>query len=276
MGDLRNILNGVVLGLSNIIPGVSAGTMLVVLGIYDKLIKSISTIFCKFKENFRFLFFLGLGILLGILLFSNILSYFLDRYPWQMNYLFMGLILGTFGILFKTVKDFNPNKLSYTFFLITFLILIGIRFMDISIYSRDIIDELSLRNAIMLFASGFVAASAMVIPGLSGSFILIVFGVYNSIIVAVSELNILILIPFGVGVILGFLCMIRVIEYLLKAFKIQTYMGILGLVTGSLVLIFPGFEFSMVGLTCILSLILGFAISYFMCKIDGHIKDNRK
>ncbi len=148
--------------------------------------------------------------------------------------------------------------------------------MDISIYSRDIIDELSLRNAIMLFASGFVAASAMVIPGLSGSFILIVFGVYNSIIVAVSELNILILIPFGVGVILGFLCMIRVIEYLLKAFKIQTYMGILGLVTGSLVLIFPGFEFSMVGLTCILSLILGFAISYFMCKIDGHIKDNRK
>ncbi|EIA24134.1 hypothetical protein SFB2_103G0, partial [Candidatus Arthromitus sp. SFB-2] len=63
---------------------------------------------------------------------------------------------------------------------------------------------------------------------------------------------------------------------LLKAFKIQTYMGILGLVTGSLVLIFPGFEFSMVGLTCILSLILGFAISYFMCKIDGHIKDNRK
>ena len=193
-----------------------------------------------------------------------------------MNYLFMGLILGTFGILFKTVKDFNPNKLSYTFFLITFLILIGIRFMDISIYSRDIIDELSLRNAIMLFASGFVAASAMVIPGLSGSFILIVFGVYNSIIVAVSELNILILIPFGVGVILGFLCMIRVIEYLLKAFKIQTYMGILGLVTGSLVLIFPGFEFSMVGLTCILSLILGFAISYFMCKIDGHIKDNRK
>ncbi|AID44297.1 hypothetical protein SFBM_0356 [Candidatus Arthromitus sp. SFB-mouse-Japan] len=276
MGDLRNILNGVVLGVSNIIPGVSAGTMLVVLGIYDKLIKSISTIFCKFKENFRFLFFLGLGILLGILLFSNILSYFLDRYPWQMNYLFMGLILGTFGILFKTVKDFNPNKLSYTFFLITFLILIGIRFMDISIYSRDIIDELSLRNAIMLFASGFVAASAMVIPGLSGSFILIVFGVYNSIIVAVSELNILILIPFGVGVILGFLCMIRVIEYLLKAFKIQTYMGILGLVTGSLVLIFPGFEFSMVGLTCILSLILGFAISYFMCKIDGHIKDNRK
>jgi len=276
LGDLRNILNGVVLGVSNIIPGVSAGTMLVVLGIYDKLIKSISTIFCKFKENFRFLFFLGLGILLGILLFSNILSYFLDRYPWQMNYLFMGLILGTFGILFKTVKDFNPNKLSYTFFLITFLILIGIRFMDISIYSRDIIDELSLRNAIMLFASGFVAASAMVIPGLSGSFILIVFGVYNSIIVAVSELNILILIPFGVGVILGFLCMIRVIEYLLKAFKIQTYMGILGLVTGSLVLIFPGFEFSMVGLTCILSLILGFAISYFMCKIDGHIKDNRK
>ena len=57
MGDLRNILNGVVLGVSNIIPGVSAGTMLVVLGIYDKLIKSISTIFCKFKENFRFFFF---------------------------------------------------------------------------------------------------------------------------------------------------------------------------------------------------------------------------
>lgn len=276
MEDLRNILNGVVLGVSNIIPGVSAGTMLVVLGIYDKLIKAISNIFRNFKKNFRFLFFIGLGILLGILLFSNILSYFLDKYPWQMNYLFIGLILGTFGVLFRTVKHFNPNKLSYIFFVITFLILIAVRFMDISIYNQNIIDELNLGNIIMLFFSGFIAASAMVIPGLSGSFILIVFGMYNSLIVAVSELNILILIPFGIGVILGFLFMIRVIEYLLKEFKIQTYMGILGLVTGSLILIFPGFEFSMVGLTCILSLILGFLISYFMCKIDRRIKDNRK
>lgn len=268
MENLRNILNGVILGISNIIPGVSAGTMLVVLGIYDKLIKSISGIFKNFKRNFRFLFFIGLGMALGVLLFSNLISHLLDKYPWQMNYLFIGLILGTFGVLFKTVKQFNPSKSRYIFFIITFLILVAIRFVKVPEYSQNIITDLSFENIIIIFISGFMASSAMIIPGLSGSFILIVFGMYNSIITAVSELNILILIPFGIGVILGFLFMIRVIEYLLREFEVQTYMAIFGFVVGSLVLIFPGFEFSVVGLTCIVSLIVGFLISYFICKID--------
>ncbi|BAK80847.1 integral membrane protein [Candidatus Arthromitus sp. SFB-rat-Yit] len=242
--------------------------MLVILGIYDKLIKSISGIFKNFKKNFRFLFFIGLGMLLGVLLFSNIISYLLSRYPWQMNYLFIGLILGTFGILFKAVKQFNPNKSTYIFFIITFLILVSIRFVKVPEYSQNIITNLSFENIIIIFISGFMASSAMIIPGLSGSFILIVFGMYNSVIKAVSDLNILILIPFGIGVVLGFLFMIRVVEYLLRVFEVQTYMAILGFVVGSLILIFPGFEFSVVGLTCIASLIVGFLISYFICKID--------
>ena len=258
MDDLKNIFKGVILGVSNIIPGVSAGTMAVILGIYNKIIDSISEVLRNFKENFRFLFFfIGIGILGGIIIFSNILEEFLKKYPWQMNYLFMGLIAGSIGILFKTAISYNPKKSYYGYFIVTLLILVIMRFINSPIDAKIIV-SLNFKNIIFLMLSGFVASSAMILPGVSGSFVLVLFGMYNSIISAISNFNIIVLIPFGIGVILGLIIMIKIIGYLLKNFKAQTYMGIVGLVVGSIFSIFPGFEFSILGISCIVVFLIGF------------------
>lgn len=254
--------------MSNIIPGVSAGTMAVVMGIYDRLIKSISSLFRDFRGNFRFLFSIGIGVITGVLFFSKLMSYFLATYPWQMNYLFMGLIVGTFGILFKTLKSYKPKKIHYIFLVITIIIIFGIEYLNLLESNNLYHSSTGNMDTVLLVVSGFIAASAMILPGISGSFILVLLGVYNNMITAVSQFNLFILIPFGVGVLLGLICMVKIIEYLLSRFKVQTYMGIVGLVIGSLVAIFPGFEFSLRGLSCILLFIAGFLISFYISSLN--------
>lgn len=264
---LKNIFIGMVLGVSNIIPGVSAGSMAVVMGIYDKLIDSVCTVFKDFKRNFKFLFFLGIGVLLGIILFSSLMEKLLISYPWQMNYLFMGLIIGGIGMLFKEIKEEKLKKTDYIYFLIPLILLIAINFISSS--ESVIIDNLSLKNALYLLICGFVASSTMVIPGVSGSFILILLGAYGSIISAVSNFNLPILFPFGIGVLLGLIVMVKLIEFLLKRFKLKTYMCIVGLVIGSLFSIFPGFEFSLKGLSSIVMFVVGYAISFYIPKLNS-------
>lgn len=268
LGDVKNLFYGILLGVSNIIPGVSAGTVAVILGIYNTLINSISGILKNFKVNFRFLFFIGIGVLIGIIGLSNIMDNLLEKYPWQMSYLFMGLIAGSIVILFKEAMSFKPKKIHFVYFLITFLILVGMKFINPST-DVVIISELNLKTILILVLSGFLASSSMILPGISGSFVLVLLGIYNSIISAVSHFQIKILIPFGVGVVLGFVVMVKLIEYMLKKFKVQSYMAILGLVVGSIVSIFPGFEFSSIGISCIITFIFGFLISLFLCRFNS-------
>lgn len=268
LGDVKNLFYGILLGVSNIIPGVSAGTVAVILRIYNTLINSISGILKNFKVNFRFLFFIGIGVLIGIIGLSNIMDNLLGKYPWQMSYLFMGLIAGSIGILFKEAMSFKSKKIHFVYFLITFLILVGMKFINPST-DVVIISELNLKTILILVLSGFLASSSMILPGISGSFVLVLLGIYNSIISAVSHFQIKILIPFGVGVVLGFVVMVKLIEYMLKKFKVQSYMAILGLVVGSIVSIFPGFEFSSIGISCIITFIFGFLISLFLCRFNS-------
>lgn len=270
MTDIKNIFRGILLGVSNIIPGVSAGTVAVILGIYNKLIDSISGIFKNFKSNFRFLVFIGIGVLIGIIGLSNLMENLLDKYPWEMRYLFMGLIAGSIGILFREVMSFKPKKSDFTYFIITFFILVIIRFITPST-DTYFIGDLNFKIIIILIFSGFIASSAMILPGVSGSFVMVLMGVYNLIISAISDFNIIILIPFGIGVILGFVTMVKLIGYLIQKFKVQSYMAILGLVIGSIISIFPGFEFSINGIVYILIFLVGFLISFFLCKVNKKI-----
>ena len=268
MHDLKNFLKGLVLGISNIIPGVSAGTLAVVMGIYDKLLQAIAFIFKDFKKNFRFLFFIGLGIGCGILFFSYILEKLIGKYPWQVNYLFMGLIAGSFGMLFKTAKSYNPKKSHFIYFFITFSILVIMKFMTNESIVKIIVD-VNFKNIMILFFSGFIASCALILPGISGAFILMLLGIYNSIISAVSNFNVLILFPFGLGVLAGLLLMSKFIQFLLEKYKSQSYMAILGFTVGSIISIFPGFEFSFLGLTCLIIFLIGYIISFYIFRFNS-------
>ena len=242
--NIINILRGFVLGIANIIPGVSGGTLAITLGIYEKLIETISDFKNKIKENFKFLVFIVLGVGIALLVFSNIVSFCLDKYPFATILFFIGIIVGGVPKLLKKVnKSFNiPNLFIgiITFSIVIIMSLIGNVNNEVSLESLNVI------KLITLFISGMIASSSMLLPGISGSFVLMLIGYYKPIINAIKELtrfsnlfhNVVILSFMGLGIILGIVLAAKLINWLLKKYEVPTYYGIIGFVIASIICIF--------------------------------------
>ena len=257
MEFIINILKGMVIGISNIIPGVSGGTMAVVLGIYDKLISTINGFFKDVKKNSIFLGAIGIGAGLGIILFSKLLNFLLtaaNGYMEATHFFFIGLIVGSLPIIYNKATEKKVDKKNYIFLIVAFIIVFGMSLMGDAESSAKIIREFSMGTAIKLCIAGFVAAAAMILPGVSGSFILLLMGIYSTVITAVSEMNIMLLIPVAIGVVLGILTMTKLIEALFKRYPQTAYFTILGLILGSIIAIYPG----SFGGNMIVSIICGF------------------
>ncbi len=272
MKHIINFFKGMIIGISNVIPGVSGGTMAVSMGIYEKLVQTIGNFFHHFKENFKkniiFLLPIVLGAGIGILLFSKLLKFLLENYAMQTQFAFMGLILGSIPFIMKksVIKGFSfkyliPGILTFTIgVVLAILEIMGITGTPVQGFDINFI------NIILLFIYGIISAASMVVPGISGSFILLLLGVYSAIISAISSLNILVLIPFGIGVVIGILIASKLINFLLEHFYGYTYFAIIGFVIGSLLAIYPGFYFDMSGVISIICLVLGFISSFFISK----------
>ncbi|MGL4450240.1 MAG: DUF368 domain-containing protein [Sarcina sp.] len=266
-----NILKGMVIGISNIIPGVSGGTMAVVLGIYDKLISTINNFFKDVKKNVIFLGAIGIGAILGIILFSKLLTYLLDPvngYMEATHFFFIGLIIGSLPIIYKKATEQKVEKKNYIFLIVAFIIVFGMSLMGDAESSAAVIRDFSFGAAIKLCIAGFVAAAAMILPGVSGSFILLLMGIYSTVVTAVSEMNIMLLIPVAIGVILGILTMTKLIEALFKRYPQTAYFTILGLILGSIIAIYPG---SLGGnmIISIVSGLVGFGIAFILGKKEA-------
>lgn len=243
------VLKGFIIGIANIIPGVSGGTLAITLGIYEELIGSISHFFSDWKKSFKFLLPIGIGIVFALLLFSKIISYSLDKFPIPTTLLFIGLIVGGLPLIFKKLKDSNKSKkitvLNVAILLITFTIVIMLKIMNPGSSVVDL-SNIDFIGFIMLGLIGIIAAATMVIPGISGSFMLMIFGYYKPIIDTISDLasfnhiasNILVLIPFGIGVLIGIILISKIIEKLLEKFPTDTYFGIVGFIMASIITIF--------------------------------------
>lgn len=247
MENIKLILKGFIIGVANIIPGVSGGTLAITLGIYEKLISIISHFFKNIKENIKFLIPIGIGTVLSILILSKVISYSLDKFPLPTTLLFIGLILGGLPMLFSKVKK---EKQIFKFsniliFLITFSLITLFGFMGTGDTTANLSNP-GFIGYILLFLVGVVAAATMIIPGISGSFMLMMLGYYKPIIDTISELaslknighNIMILIPFGLGIVIGIVLIAKLIELLLKKFPTKTYYGIIGFVIASITTIF--------------------------------------
>lgn len=264
MDIIRNLLKGVVIGVSNVIPGVSGGTMAVVFGIYDKLISSVTNFFKDFKKNILFLGTLAVGALIGIIAFSNIITLLLEKYPEQTNFFFIGLIVGTAPLLYKKATEVKVNKLNYIWCIVAFIVVSLMGIMGDPEKNSVIIRELSGVNILKIFLAGFVAAATMILPGVSGSFVLLLLGLYETMTTAVKEFNIPLLMVVAFGVLMGFLLMTKIIDTLFKKFPQTAYFTILGLVVGSVFAIYPGFTFSLGGIISIVCAVIGFGIAYLI------------
>lgn len=269
MSFIKNILIGAIIGLANIIPGVSGGTMAVVLNVYDRLIGAISNIKKSFRKNGMFLAALVIGAALAILLFSRVIAYFLDNFYMITNFFFIGIIVGSIPMVYKraTEERFKPMHMLACAATLA-IMLFTVYFIPVSGETGAIITTISLASFVKLFFVSIISAICMIIPGISGSFVMLLFGTYETVTTAISDFNIIILIPVGAGALFGILLGSKVIEFVLKKFPQATYFAILGFMLGSMPAIVDKIqaENAFVGgwqvVIAILVLILGMAVSY--------------
>lgn len=252
MDFLKDVLKGVVIGVANAIPGVSGGTMMVSMGIYDNIIYCITHLFKQLKESIRILFPYFLGMAVGIVGLAYAIKFLFANFPFQTCMVFIGLILGGVPMIFKKVKKEKIGLPHIVVFFIFFVAIIAMQYVGKD--SKDVelvIDAVSL---IKLFLVGIVASATMVIPGVSGSMMLMIMGYYNPIINAITGFvdgavhgdwnavwNVSAsLVPFGIGVVVGIFAIAKLIEFLLARWEGLTYCAILGLVISSPVVILMG------------------------------------
>lgn len=267
------VLKGFVIGIANIIPGVSGGTLAITLGIYENLIKAISHFFSNIKENLKLLIPIFIGMVLSLAILSNVIGYSLEHYPIPTTLFFVGLILGGLPLLVKHIKCKEKSISNWIVFLITFLIVAVFAFLKSGNAMVDL-SNLSIGGYLLLFIVGVVAAATMVIPGISGSFVLMLLGYYEPIINIIREFtkfknftsNFIILAVFGIGVLLGIIVIAKIIEYLLEKQPIKTYYGIIGFVLSSMIsIILPLLELNFVISQVVIGIILlliGMVIAY--------------
>lgn len=244
MSIIIEIIKGMIIGIANVIPGLSGGTIAVSMGIYEKLIHTINNIFKTpikcIKEIWTYIVGIGLGVIVAV--FG--ITYLFEVSPIPTAMLFVGLVLGAIPTIGGRIDEKNISKRDIITFVIFLAIIISVPFLKGSVAT---INESSIATYFIIFMLGIVAAATMVIPGVSGSMILMAFGYYEYIMATISgfikavvDLNftlafeeLLILAPFGIGVLIGIIAIAKLIEWLLEHHEKTVYWGILGLLVAS-------------------------------------------
>lgn len=237
MYSFLNFLRGMVIGVAEIIPGVSGGTMAVLMNIYDESITAVSRLKNQFKKSALFLLPLGLGMGVSILLLSRVIKSLLATYPMQMNALFLGLVVGIIPLLWRKATAQKVVKINIAPLVIMLVIMLWTTWMSFSsgTIANAVITTMDTGTFIRFLSIGFLAAVCLILPGISGSMIMVIFGIYDSVITAISSFNVVMLVPVAVGVLLGIAFGSKVLAYFLRYFPQPTYFAICGLVIGSTV-----------------------------------------
>ena len=278
-------LKGMLFGVANIIPGVSGGTMAVITGVYDKLLNSINNIFKKFKESFLFLIVFLAGAAVAIFAGFKLIDITMEHIPFVTEMLFAGLILGSIPFLAKPVIKKIDIKNFIVFFLAAGLV-IGLLIIGLTFSSTKA--SLEYYDYILLFVCGFLASVAMVMPGISGMMMFQIFGYYDKLRGAFLFENwktdfggsILVLLPVGVGIVIGIFTAAKLISWLLKKYPTSSMFAILGFVIASVACLFYNKEFKINEANLdalnislgIVALIGGFVASYFL----AHFSNKKK
>lgn len=272
---IKKLLQGIVIGVANIIPGVSGGTMMVAMGIYDKLIHAITHLRKEFKESLRFLFPIFIGIAVAIVVVARVLEFCFAKFPIQTNLLFCGLIVGSLPFIFRHVKKKTVTLGMILAFLVFFILVVAMAFMgETEGAAADV--SFNLVNVLKLFAVGVIAAATMVVPGVSGSMMLMILGYYNTILESINDTveaalafdvpvvaeNLLILVPFGIGVVVGIFLIAKIIEFIFQHAETHAYWAIIGLILASPIAILWKTDWSGFSVLAILTGAVTFAIGW--------------
>ena len=258
MSFLLNCAKGIAIGAGAILPGISSGVLCVIFGIYEKLLDSILNFFKDIRKNIKFLLPIFIGIGIGVLSFSKILNYLLFQFPIQTKSIFIGLILGSIPSLLKEANCKSNFKFHY---IIYTLLAFGIGIGSVILENYIRINSISSNfNALYLILSGFIMSVGIVVPGISSTIILMLMGVYSAYLSSISSIYFPILIPMGIGLILGCILFMKLTKFLLNHFYAQTFYTIIGFTLGSIFVLLPDVGFDLSGLICLLCIFLGINI----------------
>ncbi|MGB4985481.1 MAG: DUF368 domain-containing protein [Erysipelotrichaceae bacterium] len=252
-------IKGLVVGATMLVPGVSGGSMAMILGIYQKLIQSVNNILNNFKKSFLFLTIFSLGGLLGVFLLANPISYLLNKYNLIMLYFFIGCVIGGIPLMIKESKVKKIGIKEIIFIIVGIFLVLAISYLPKGSGNSSIL---------YLLITGIILAIGLVLPGISVSYLMLVLGIYNMVLSAISSINLVIIIPLGVGVLLGILLTTKVLGLLMEKFPQITYLIILGFILGSIYEIFPGVPLGLNIIWCLVSCLLGVTTIYYLSRLN--------
>ncbi len=238
-------IKGIVLGVAFVIPGVSGGTLAVLMGIYEELIEAASNFYksiADFKKYIMYLLPIGLGVVFSVAVFAKLIKFGLDKAPIITILIFLGMIIGGIPALVRNVKGTKTNLKDMTLMLVGLIIVISMLIFHKS-NSNVVLTNMSIGGYITLFLVGAIAAVTMVVPGISGSFTLMLIGYYEPILNLVNDItsfknlgpNLILIFIFMLGVFIGIIFISKIIEWCLKHYKRETYYAIIGFVLSSII-----------------------------------------
>ena len=248
--NIKLYFKGMAMGVADAFPGISGGTMALILGIYKELISSISVInFSLFKTlknegfnefwrklNGTFLLILFSGIISSLVVFMNIASYLIDNFPVLIWSFFLGLVSASIYIILKPTDLFNFNKTQNI--LINWFLLLSSLYISYLLTSLPEINNLN-ENLIFIFFAGLIASCAMILPGVSGSYILVILGLYKNMSKALINLELDKIVIFGFGVILGLTSFSKLVKWGFDKFPNKILIAMTGLIIGSIHKLWP-------------------------------------
>lgn len=266
---MRNFLKGIIVGIGGIAPGLSGSVLLVILGLYQKTINAIGTLFKNFKKNVTFLVPLFLGFGVGVILFSKIVDFLLGNYEMYTRFAFLGLVLGTIPLFYKEVKKEGFKKKYYWLMLISALA--GLVLFS---FNKDLFPVITNPNLFQSVLLGIAVAGSSIIPGVDSAVILSTLGLYELYVSSLANFDLSVLIPAGVGLVIGVLVISFIVNKLLSKYYTITFSIIFGLFLS----IIPNvlnescvLGFNIDSVISIVILIIGFAFSYFLGDVKANI-----
>jgi len=288
---IRNFLNGLVYGTTLIIPGVSATIFAIILGFYDELIYAMNHFREDYRKNTRYFLIFLFGVATGTVAFSSVVLYLLTNFPFPTMMLFMGLLLGIVPFIYTKSKGDAPRiaPREIVLAIVGFIVLAAISFgLDTPVVDpAEAVAAMNLYQVIFIFLAGIINGATLVIPGLSGAFILLIMGLYPLVIFSVSSIAtflgdmgnlsllrdiFIILAPFGLGAVIGLLGMARLIEMLMRKYTRSVYAVILGLLLGSVIalvqnpMVYEGLTSAVAVVIGVVTLCAGAVAAYFLGK----------
>lgn len=280
---LKLLLQGMAVGIANIIPGVSGGTMMVAMGLYDKLIHCITHLKSELKESLKLLLPIFAGAGIAIIVLSRLFEYLLEVHPIPTNFAFCGLIAGSLPFIVKKVQGHKVTFSKIIPLLVFFALVILMAVMgESSNASADV--SFTLINVIKLLVVGIIAAATMVVPGVSGSMMLMLLGYYDTIISTINNCidaliefdipallqTIGVLIPFGIGVVIGIFLIAKIIEFIFSKAEVHAYYAIIGLIVASPIAILLNTDWSKFSIPTLIISIVTFVVGWFVAgKLGG-------